>query len=361
MSKSNFTKNLLIPDIIFIFLFSLLIIFVYDNFGKFFNKNINDGFLKATAISNKKNCRIKDNEFNCLKETLKDIGKNKSVLFFGNSQTGAINNFKIGDKDYIAHLNEENFFKDKKLIIRSLWMPNASLNEFYLIYKELERCKIIPETLFIPVFLDDTREQSIRDYVIKLENTFCESKEKIKKEKVIESNVKRLDKKIKTNLYLLKNLQSINTKIRTDLYKFRNYIFGIKPTSIRPIKKASYSDNIDALKKILELRIENNLNTIIYIPPLLYANDFKKIPYSKKDYASFKKEIKYLCKEHYCNFLNLEDSIPNTLWGTKTSTNSIGNNEEIDFMHFTGEGHKVFSKELSIIIKNNLKNFDMLI
>ena len=168
MSKSNFTKNLLIPDFIFIFLFSLLIIFIYDNFGKFFNRNINDGFLKATAISNKQNCRIKDNEFNCLKEILKDIGKNKSVLFFGNSQTGAINNFKIGDKDYIAHLNEENFFKDKKLIIRSLWMPNASLKEFYLIYKELERCKIIPKTLFIPVFLYDTREQSIRDYINKL-------------------------------------------------------------------------------------------------------------------------------------------------------------------------------------------------
>ena len=82
MSKSNFTKNLLIPDFIFIFLFSLLIIFVYDNFGKFFDRNINDGFLKATAISNKKNCRIKDKEFNCLKETLKDIGKNRSVLFF---------------------------------------------------------------------------------------------------------------------------------------------------------------------------------------------------------------------------------------------------------------------------------------
>ena len=38
-----------------------------------------------------------------------------------------------------------------------------------------------PKTLFIPVFLDDTREQSIRDYINKLENTFCESKEKIKK------------------------------------------------------------------------------------------------------------------------------------------------------------------------------------
>ncbi len=357
MSKSNFTKNLLIPDFIFIFLFSLLIIFVYDNFEKFFDRNINDGFLKATAISNKKNCRIKDKEFNCLKETLKDIGKNKSVLFFGNSQTGAINNFKIDDKDYIAHLNEEKFFKDNKLIIRSLWMPNASLKEFYVIYKELERCKIIPETLFIPVFLDDTREQSIRDYVNKLENTFCKSKEKTKKEKIIESNVKRLDQKIKTNLSLFKNLQSINTKMRTDLYKFRNYIFGIKPTSIRPIKKASYSENIDALKKILKIRIENNLTTFIYIPPLLYANDLQKIPYSKKNYASFKKEIKYLCKEHYCNFLNLEGSIPNTLWGTKTSTNFIGNNEEIDFMHFTGEGHKVFSKELSIIIKNNLKKY----
>ena len=199
MSKSNFTKKLLIPDFILIFLFSLLIILIYDNFEKFFNKNINDGFLKATAISNNKNCRIKDKDFNCLKETLKDISKDKSVLFLGNSQTGAINNFKIGDKDYIAHLNEENFFKDKKLIIRSLWMPNASLKEFHVIYKELERCKIIPETLFIPVFLDDTREQSIRDYVNKLENTFCASNEKIKKEKVAGSNVKRLDQKIKTN------------------------------------------------------------------------------------------------------------------------------------------------------------------
>ena len=360
MSKSNFTKNLLIPDFIFIFLFSLLIIFIYDNFGNFFNRNINDGFLKATAISNKENCRIKNKDLNCLKETIKDISKNNSILFFGNSQTGAINNFKIGDKDYITYLNEEKFFKDNQLIIRSLWMPNASLKEFYIIYKELKRCKIIPETLFIPVFLDDTREQSIRDYVNKLENKLCESKEKTKKEKVAESNVKKLDQKIKNNLSFFKTLQSINTKMRTDLYKFRNYIFGIKPTSVRKIKKASYSENIEALKKILELRIENNLTTILYIPPLLYANDFNKIPYSKKDYASFKKEIEYLCTEHNCNSLNLEGLIPNTLWGTKASTNSLGNNEEIDFMHFTGEGHKVFSKELSLIIKNILNNIDML-
>ena len=359
MSKSNFTKNLLVPDFIIIFLFSLLIIFIYDNFGIFFNRNINNGFLKATAISNNKNCRIKDKDLNCLKETLKDIGNNQSILFFGNSQTGAINNFKIGDKDYITHLNEDNFFKEKKLIIRSLWMPNASLKELYVIYKELERCKIIPDTLFIPVFLDDTREQSVRDYVKQLENTFCKSKEKIKNEKVLESNVKKLNKRIKNNLSFFQTLQSINTKMRTDLYKFRNYIFGIKPTSVRPIKKASYFENINALKKILELRNENNLPTIVYVPPLLHADDFEKIPYSKKDYLIFKKEIKNLCKEKECKFLNLEGLIPNSLWGTKASTNSLRNNEEIDFMHFTGKGHKVFSKELLIIIKNNLNNINV--
>ena len=247
MKKIKF-KKIIFCDPIIILLISLFLIYFYKNSKKFIEINSKDGFQEATAISNNKNCRFKKSDSSCLNFVIEDLNSSKSILFLGNSQNGSINNFQEGDNDFITHLNKKDYFNFKKYTLNSLWMPNASLIEFSEIVKGLSKCKIKPEILIIPAFLDDTREQTIRNDINNFENLVCNYKVLDKKEKKrITSNVKNLDKSIQKNILLFSKIQTINTQFRTDLYKLRNFVFRIKPTSIRPIKKASYNSNIKAL------------------------------------------------------------------------------------------------------------------
>ena len=234
-------------------------------------------------------------------------------------------------------------------------MPNGSLREFSLINETFNKCLTNPEILIFPLFLDDTRENTIREFVQNFDNLFCKIDKKIlPEEKINQSNLRKLEKILKKDYKILQHLQGLNTKFRTDLYKFRNFVFMIKPNSIRPIKKSAYFSNINAYKKILSIRNKNNLKTIVYIPPLLYADIKNKIPYNEKEYKSFKKETKEICNRHKCFFYNLESNIESSLWGNKLSTNILRTSNEIDFMHFTGKGHLELSNDFSLIIQKHI-------
>ena len=132
-------------------------------------------------------------------------------------------------------------------------------------------------------------------------------------------------------------------------------ILNIKPTTIRPIKKTTYEGNINALKNIIKKRNLKKLITFIYIPPILNSNGEGKIPYDLVKYKLFKNDIKNLCKNNSCYFINLENVVPNKLWGLKDSTNLSGN-YELDFFHFKGNGHIKLAYKFKEII-NKFKLF----
>tara|TARA_B100000886_G_scaffold200003_1_gene137968 strand:+ start:35015 stop:36103 length:1089 start_codon:yes stop_codon:yes gene_type:complete len=345
-----------IPEFLIILVTAFIVLITYKNLNLIFKNDSKDGFLNATAISNKFNCRLKAKNKSCIKNVLKDLDSDRSVLFLGNSQTGSINNFHNKDLDFVSLLNENSFSKKNKLIIRSFWMPNASLKEFSKIHDSLIKCSANPAILIIPTFLDDTRENSIRKSVQNFENSFCNN-EKLNNQKtdLIEGNLVKLNREIRIRFEFLNKLQNLNTRFRTDLYKIRNFILMIKPNSIRKIKRSSYFSNIRAYEKILVSRNKQNLKTIVYIPPLLYSNKINKIPYNTKEYKSFKKKIKEICLKNNCLFFNLESVVEDELWGNKLSTNIIKSENEIDFMHFTGKGHLRLSEEFSLIIKNHFE------
>ena len=54
---------------------------------------------------------------NCIENIINDLDSKKSVLFFGNSQTGAINNFTEKDKDFVSLLNENSIIKKTILLL----------------------------------------------------------------------------------------------------------------------------------------------------------------------------------------------------------------------------------------------------
>ena len=65
--------------------------------------------------------------------------------------------------------------------------------------------------------------------------------------------------------------------------------------------------------------------------------------------------MKDICNKENCSFFDLDSIIPDNKWGYKNSTNLQREKKEIDFMHFTYDGHKKISKKLKKIL-NNLIN-----
>tara|TARA_B100001248_G_scaffold222734_1_gene179326 strand:- start:393 stop:1466 length:1074 start_codon:yes stop_codon:yes gene_type:complete len=314
--------------------------------------NLEPGFMKSSAFKDDGILCKLDPNGSCMREIFDDFKlSKKNILFFGNSQTGAVNKFKKNDISYVSILKNEISKRNKKIPIRGIWFPNANLVEYNQLNNLIKNCDIDNELLVIPVFLDDMREQGIRDSIKQYKEQKCFSNnlsETIKKYEF--GNLEISNNKIKEKVLFLGKLEALNKHLRLHIYKLRNFVFNIKPESIRGIKTIAYNENISALKNILEERTINSSRTIVYIPPLLHFKSKKNIPYDHREYKKFKTEIANLCKKYACNFYNLETIVPDKFWGLKSSTSLFKGKKEIDFMHFTSTGHQIIADEFIKIL-----------
>ena len=97
----------------------------------------------------------------------------------------------------------------------------------------------------------------------------------------------------------------------------------------------------------MNLALDNKVEVVVYIPPI--RSDIK-IPYNLTEYNNFKKEIKDIAEEYQVNFNSLENIVPSEFWGRKTST-SLRGEDEVDFMHFQAEGHRLLAEAIFLEIK----------
>ena len=357
--KKFFKKK--INDFIYIssvFLISFFIINIYKlNSNKSIERS-DPGFGAAMAINNSKDlCIISKENINCQKNLLSELKSNKqSILFLGNSQMGAINEFSSGDYSFVSLLSKEFESKKSNFSIKGLWLPNANMKEFEVINQTLEKCNLIPELLVIPVFLDDTRINTIRNDLENYPFLICD-KYKSSNLDISNnySNSKKLNEIIEKRLKLLDLLNHLNERFRVDIYKIRNYVFNIKPSTVRNIRKPIFHENIKALENILDFRDKKRLKTIVYIPPLLNSVNGGPIPYERADYINFKKQISAICNSQNCSYFNFENEVTTNLWGLKNSTNIKKQELELDFMHFTGKGHKIIADKFSKILEKQIK------
>ena len=347
----NLIKKFAFP--FFVLAFASVGITIYTKLANS-SKGLSDGFVGSTATkSNKYVCNAE--EYQCVKNLIKDLNTSeKKFLLFGNSQLGAINQFSEGEINY-AHQLALKYEDDDNFIVRSIWIPNATLSEFKEIYLSIEECSSKIDNLIIPLFLDDTRtgmRESLKNYSSKI----CGNSNKLalddNKYMALDpkTNSQLFDSFILNNMPYLKEAKDLNTHFRTFLYKLRNTFFGITASTERKIKPKEYNENILSLKDLISLRQKKNLSNIIYIPPLLNFSSGKAIPYVRNEYNSFKNEMRTICKIKKCDFYNFESIVDDDLWGFKNSTSLKGNSEEIDFMHFTYLGHEIVFNKLSKVI-----------
>lgn len=289
--------------------------------------------------------------------------KNDVILWLGNSQLHAINQYKVGDKTGSSILHDS--LKIHKKYLLTLSQPNINMQELSIIFNQ--SIELFPvELLIICVVFDDMREDGIRDnlkYLTEQNNLENKKFNQVVLNNQIDPNVDNKDNlQLRVENYFSKKLSIIYPKweargeLRGNfflaLYNLRNFIFGITPSTTRKLIPARYNKNMEAFNEILKIAKEKKISVITYIAPL--RNDVK-IPYDLSQYENFKSEIKNISLRHQANFFNWEDIVDNSSWGQKNST-SIKKEGEIDFMHFQFSGHKKIASKLYETIHNIIIN-----
>jgi len=296
------------------------------------------------------------NEINQL-ESLVDESNDSVLLFLGNSQSHSINQMKQNDCNFVETVAKE--IAEPSL---AFTFPNANLQEFLLTF-DYVLTKVAIKKVVLPVFMDDLREDGIRDIFFSElfeENHQIHNNSSVAQLINLSMKVDRESEYIHDELkptyqdqvekflnnFLIENTSfwSIRETIRGNLFNFlymlRNTIFGIRPGSIRPMISENYTRNFSALRAILDISLSKNVEVFIYIPPI--RSDVP-LPYSIDENEKFKLDLKLLVS-NYSN-VKLKDFspiIPAEFWGYKDPTNFI-DEREIDFMHFQYGGHKILA------------------
>lgn len=313
-----------------------------------------NGSIHCEGIKDSKKCINYANNFS------------SNILWIGNSQLHGINQYEEGQVPAPEILFNELESQGKNLTTFS--MPNINYIEKYLLYKYLDMNLDI-KTLLLPLVMDDFREGNLRSSFEELlyldgftSSLDADSLRELKnlKNSSSESDFDGLDgsfqdkaeRFLDSELNKYSQLWEMRPKLRAAffsiLYKTRNKVFNITPSTERKIIPAIYKRNLLFLEKLFIEAKSSEKNILVYIVPI--RNDVN-IPYDLNEYKKFKKTAFDLTTKYGAVFLNLENLVEGKYWGEKDST-GLSNNNELDFMHFQFQGHKILSNKLSKSIAN---------
>ena len=109
----------------------------------------------------------------------------------------------------------------------------------------------------------------------------------------------------------------------------------------------NYGANWEAWREMVAAARTSNTRVLIYIPPR--PTDF--FPFDQAGYETFKRDMAQLAAQNGAAFVNLENVVPNDLWGEVDL--SFGFNVRDPF-HFRAEGHRLLAQALLPEIRKHL-------
>jgi hypothetical protein len=288
------------------------------------------------------------------------------ILWLGNSQLHAVNNWRAGQFNAIEHAFNSLIKQNKYLI--GISQPNANLQEHLIVFGYMSSVIKIKK-LVIPLVFDDTRENEIRQSIFELSERqgVVELLSDTEVGKKIIDNRKKKDEEVSVDKDFARNFESyLNLKLEAislawssraidrsnifaDLYLFRNSIFNIKPETKRKIIRSSYIDNKIALTQLIDLALNQGTEVYLYVAPI--RKDLS-IPYIDSEYNNYKNEMLQIAKIKNIRFIDYENLVGSEYWGVKKSTQiNSGVKYEVDYMHFEEFGHKKLSNAVLNYIK----------
>lgn len=295
-----------------------------------------------------------------VEETLASVqqGKSSYWLWLGNSQLHAINQVKGGDH-LAPYWARESLSCSDCTIPLGVSIPNANLQEFLLLSRYVER-KLNIKGMIIELPFIGLREDGIRDELNALVDPPLEAdlsrtpagKDVVKSIGAMESKgsavgsgqgvgtknedfqaklESHLENEMGNRFPIWKQRSQMKTNFLVDLYFAKNWLFNIKPNTVRKVIAIRYDRNMRALEDILMRSKDEHVPAIVYIAPI--RQDIQ-LPYDPMEYEIWKGQVQKLSEQYGAKFFNLEKLVPVNYWGTY-----IGDN--IDFMHFQGPGHRI--------------------
>lgn len=286
----------------------------------------------------------------------------RNLVWFGNSQLHAINQYQQGDLNAPALLSLRLVADGSYLVTFS--QPNANLQEHYVMFEYL-RARVPLHQIILPVVFDDTREDGLREEVAVMvrddylrarlmgddygRHLLVHQRAESSETGADASNSPQylteswLDEKLDWNLPVWHARQQMRGDFFVELYRLRNTVFGISPSTKRKKIPSRYTENMDALAAILKSANAAGIDVLVYIAPV--GIDHGQRPYVESEYAQFKSQVQTLAEQNAAAYANFEDLIPEWLWGQKDST-GVKSTTETDFMHFTSAGHMVLTDRL---------------
>jgi len=308
-------------------------------------------------------CRDLDDLDYCLRGYAERGAGRPVILWLGNSQVHAINQYRAGDETAAPELHRLFFAQGEYFLTAS--QPNANLQEHYLFFAYLLG-KLPIRSLLLPVVFDDMREDGVRASLLDmlkdpsamgllkttrigqglLDNQSDQDAAGNDMAALSNTAQERSERYLNQALERLWPLWAerpvLRGKFFLSLHFLRNWALGIHPSSTRKMIPGRYAKNREALEEILNLAKEKGIAVLVYVVPL--RSDVK-VPYDPQEYVAFKADVADLVVSRNARFADLDGLVPDDLWGTHASA-TLGADEEIDFMHFQAGGHRLLAAAL---------------
>ena len=281
------------------------------------------------------------------------------VVWLGNSQLHAINQFHAGERSAAAELFTQLQARGLDLLVFS--QPNANLQEHAVVAAALfDRIQVA--ALLLPVVFDDTREDGVRESlretlhapaVVRRLHPFKAGQAMLAANKstsagsetgaIRQTLQERMESTSLAWLDAHSTAWAARSEVRGDLllalYGIRNTVFGIRPDTARPVIASRYDANLAALAMTLEMASQKHVPVFLYVAPI---RQDAKLPYIPAQYETFKRDVQALAQAKGAAYLNWESLVPVDDWGSKQGT-TISTDAEIDFMHFRAAGHRILA------------------
>jgi hypothetical protein len=312
-------------------------------------------FAFGSATTGRSLCQNPDDHNLCL-NSFEAAGSPQSILWLGNSQLSAINRIKEGDRAAPVLLHDVLAQRGEFLV--SYAQPNANLYEHALAFGVLLRI-YKPRLLILPVFLDDIREQGIREDIAKF--TELPAYKEFERESELIPLIRQvlrpagpqrdmarrdedetLQQRFETAFTqilsehwpLWKSREMLSGILASILHACRNRLLGIDAQTKRSVNAAVYNEKMIILDALLAEANKHGIDVILYVPP--FRTDIPG-PYIDTEYSTLKLDMELMAVKHGVHFANLESIVPGPEWGTVVDP--VLGWSQYDFMHFTGRGH----------------------
>jgi hypothetical protein len=281
------------------------------------------------------------------------------ILWLGNSQLHLINQYRRGDHLAPYWLRSDLSCPDQTVPM-GVSLANANLQELYVLSAAASRLR--PRAILLELCFDDLREDGLRaefsgfidsaarkrltgnavgrEIVAQADAGWSKSDTSEENgglwgfaQKSVED---RLDGALSVAWPLWNDRSNLRIQVMTQLYFLRNRVLAIKSTTVRKMIAPRYARNMQALEQLLLDARQDGVAVVAYVAPIRQG---VPLPYDAQEYWRWKIAVSDMARRHGAVFQNLEALVPAAVWGTYST-------DDIDFMHFRGEGHKILAHAL---------------